>query len=115
MKRIIIAVAAAVIAMAAHAEPGYFDKPTAPEPKAASENEPCTQSQAWTCTVQCDRSTRAPVERLFGAPGVEACVVLSCSCQGKVVQEGANINDPTLPIALVTFGVQNLLRRGPAP
>lgn len=79
------------------------------EPQARDANRPCALGQAWTCTVQCEEGTRAPVERLFGAPGAEVCVVAACACAPRVAPTPEGIADPTLPLALVVFGLRHLV------
>lgn len=76
------------------------------------ETGPCNSGQAWTCTVQCEPGTRAPIERLFGAAGVEACVVARCSCEPRLTPTNEDLLDPTLPVAFVIFGVKYLLSGG---
>lgn len=77
----------------------------------------CRPSEKWTCTIQCDGGTRAPIERLFNAPGVEACVVTGCHCQivppspPPIVVQPQEVLDAQLPLALVIFGARQLLTR----
>jgi hypothetical protein len=101
---------ATLVAVSASAGDGYFDQRQV-EPRTVPRDEPCAPAQAWTCTLQCDQGTRTAGERIFGAAGAEACVVLTCSCQRRIVSNGANINDPTLPVAIVVFGVRDLVQK----
>ena len=71
----------------------------------------CQPGQAWSCTITCGPGTRYSAERLFGAPGAELCVVTACACRETSLPfpwAGAR-DDPTLPVALVIFGVDYLV------
>lgn len=77
----------------------------------------CVPGTAWTCTIQCRGGTRYAIERIYGQPGVEACVIGYCECQpvapaaaSYLANPPQDVLDPTLPIALVIFGAVNLLR-----
>lgn len=107
--------ATVLLSSSAFAGGGPFPDGPAPrleQPKAASTDPaPCEQGQAYTCKLQCSVTTRTFWERWVNNAGVETCVNLGCACEQQVVQ--LNVNDPTQPIALVIFGVRQMLPQLP--
>lgn len=109
-----ISLFAALLASSAFAGGGPFPESSAPPapPKAVTlDPAPCAAGEAYTCKLQCGPTTRTFWDRWTNNAGVEACVVLNCVCERQVVP--VNLNDPTQPIALVIFGVRQLLPGAP--
>lgn len=76
----------------------------------------CVPGTAWTCTVICDPGSRTSAERIFGGSGAEICAVKHCSCEqlpyrgvGAEARQAVDAVDTGLPLAVIVFGIGQLL------